>query len=44
VYDPRGGGGACLDLDAADILVKLSLLTDYREDIKASLQRTAGYW
>ena len=41
LYDPRGGGGACLDLDAVDILVKLSLLTDYRsEDINASLQRT----
>jgi len=41
LYDPRGGGGACLDLDAVDILVKVSLLTDYHSaDIKGSLRRT----
>jgi hypothetical protein len=41
LYDPRGGGGACLDLDAVDILVKLSYLTDYRKDeIKSSLNRS----
>lgn len=41
LYHPRGGGGACLDLDAVDILVKSSLLTDYRaEDIRASLGRS----
>ena len=40
LLDPRGGGGACQDLDAIDILVKFSLLTDYRaEDIKATLIR-----
>lgn len=41
LYHPRGGGEACLDLDAVDILVKLSLLSDYRQpDIKVSLGRT----
>jgi len=40
LFDPRGGGGACLDLDAVDILVKFSLLTDYRaEEVKAALTR-----
>jgi prenyltransferase beta subunit len=43
LYNPRLGGEACLDLDAVDILVKLSTLTDYREkDIEASLYRT--FW
>ena len=41
LYDPRGGGGACLDLDAIDILVKFSYLTDYRaREIKGSLSRS----
>lgn len=41
LYSPRGGGGACLDLDAIDILVKFSLLVDYRAaDIKSSLTRS----
>lgn len=40
LFDPRGGGGACIDLDAIDILVKFSMLTDYRAtDIKAALTR-----
>lgn len=38
LFDPRGGGSACLDLDAIDLLVKLSMLTEYRaEDIKTAL-------
>lgn len=41
LYGPAGGGGACLDLDAVDILVKFSLLTDYRAgDVKSSLKRS----
>lgn len=41
LYSPRGGGGACLDLDAVDILVKFSLLVDHRAaDVKASLTRS----
>jgi len=41
LYDPRGGGGACLDLDAIDILVKFSMLTDHRkDDIKESLHKS----
>lgn len=40
LFNPSGGGGACLDLDAVDILVKFSLLTDYRAaDVKAALER-----
>lgn len=40
LFDPRGGGGACLDLDAVDILVKFSHLTDYRsEDVRTALGR-----
>jgi len=35
-----GGGGACEDLDAVDILAKMSLVTDYRRaDIMRALQR-----
>lgn len=38
LFDPYGGGSACLDLDAVDILVKFSLLTGYRADaIKTAL-------
>lgn len=41
LYDPRGGGGPCEDLDAVDILVKMSYITDYRaQDIKQSLTRS----
>lgn len=41
LYHPAGGGGACHDLDAIDILVKFSMLTDYRaQDIKASLRQS----
>lgn len=37
-----GGGGSCEDMDAIDILVRLSLLTDYKADeIKATLNRAA---
>lgn len=40
LFHPAGGGGACLDLDAVDILVKCSLLTDHRAgDVRAALSR-----
>jgi hypothetical protein len=40
LFHPWGGGGACHDLDAVDVLVKFSLLTDYRQsDVKAALTR-----
>ncbi|RJP56602.1 MAG: hypothetical protein C4541_12130 [Candidatus Auribacter fodinae] len=40
LFHPQGGGGACEDLDAIDILVKLSCLNPYRyEDIKTALTR-----
>jgi hypothetical protein len=40
LFSPRGGGGACEDLDAVDILVNMSLRTDYKkEEIKNALLR-----
>jgi len=40
LFNPAGGGGACLDLDAVDILVKCSMLTDHRaDDVKSALTR-----
>lgn len=40
LFVPVGGGSACLDLDAVDILVKFSMLTDYRHDeVKSALTR-----
>lgn len=40
LFDPRGGGMACADLDAIDMLVKFSLVTDYRaSDIKTALAK-----
>jgi hypothetical protein len=41
LFSPHGGGGACPDLDAVDILVKLSSLTDYRgEDVAGALEKS----
>jgi hypothetical protein len=40
LFGKKLGGGACIDLDAIDILVKLSLLTDYRSsEIYEALQK-----
>jgi hypothetical protein len=40
LFNPEGGGGACHDLDAVDILVKFSMLTDYRaSDVRRALDR-----
>jgi hypothetical protein len=40
LFHPAGGGEACLDLDAVDILVKVSLVTDYRAaEVKKALTR-----
>jgi len=40
LFSPHGGGGACPDLDAVDILVKCSQMTDYRsQDVKRALER-----
>lgn len=42
-FEPRGGGGACQDVDCADILVKMSQQTDYRvEDSREALRRLLG--
>lgn len=39
-FSPNGGGGACEDVDAADILVNLYKQLDYRrDDIRAALKR-----
>lgn len=39
-FSPNGGGGACEDVDAADILVNLYKQLDYRRpDIRAALRR-----
>lgn len=39
LFDQRGGGRACLDMDAIDILVKFSLLTEHRvTEIKEALR------
>jgi hypothetical protein len=39
-FAPRGGGGACEDVDAVDILVKMYEQTDYRhEDVRQALRR-----
>lgn len=41
LFAADGGGGACLDLDAVDVLVKFSLITDHRaEDVARALART----
>jgi hypothetical protein len=32
LFSPHGAGGACPDIDAVDILVKCSMVTDYRRD------------
>jgi hypothetical protein len=38
-----GGGGSCEDMDAIDILVRLSLITDYRQaEVKMALLRAAN--
>ena len=40
LFSPQGGGGSCEDLDAIDILVKMSHLTSYRSiDIETALQK-----
>jgi hypothetical protein len=40
LFHPDGGGDACLDVDAVDILVKCTLLTDYRRtDVNSALER-----
>ncbi len=40
LFADSNGGGACEDLDAIDLLVKLSYLSDYRSDnIRRSLRR-----
>jgi len=37
-----GGGGSCEDMDAIDILVRLSLISDYRrEDVEKTLTKSA---
>jgi prenyltransferase beta subunit len=39
-FSPNGGGGACEDVDAADILVNMYKLCDHRrQDIRAALKR-----
>lgn len=39
-FDPNGGGGACQDVDCADILVKLGVDLGYRQDdIRRALRR-----
>jgi hypothetical protein len=41
-FSPSGGGGACEDVDAIDILVNAYKRLDYRRhDIRAALRRTA---
>lgn len=41
LFHPQGGGGACEDLDAIDILVKLSTVSEYRaEDIRQTLLKS----
>ncbi len=41
LFVAEGGGGSCEDLDAIDILVKLTIVTDYRkEDIKQALLKS----
>ena len=40
LFHANGGGGTCHDLDAVDILVKFSMLSDYRaRDIASALDR-----
>lgn len=40
-FHPRGGGGACEDVDAVDILVNLYKLHDYRRaEIRVALRKT----
>jgi hypothetical protein len=40
LFGEHQGGGACEDLDAIDMLVKFSLLTQYRsDDVRRSLER-----
>ncbi|MEA3377270.1 MAG: hypothetical protein U9R72_13855 [Chloroflexota bacterium] len=40
LFHPDGGGDTCLDVDAVDILVKCSLLTDHRADeVRIALDR-----
>jgi hypothetical protein len=40
LFHPAGGGDACLDVDAVDMLVKLSLVTVYRRpEVEAALER-----
>ena len=40
LFGTAPGGGACEDLDAIDVLVKLSLVTDYRlDDVERALTR-----
>lgn len=40
LFYPMGGGGACEDLDAIDILIKCSKLTDYKKiEIKKRLKK-----
>jgi len=40
LFSESGGGGACHDLDAIDILVKFSTVTDYRaDDVSGALRR-----
>lgn len=39
-FSPNGGGGACEDVDAADILVNMYKMNDYRRrDIRIALRR-----
>lgn len=39
-FSPKGGGGACEDVDAVDMLVNLYKLTNYKKDqIRCSLKR-----
>lgn len=41
LFSPDGGGGTCPDLNAVDILVKLSSATDYRsEDVARALEKS----
>ncbi len=43
-FHPRGGGGACEDTDAIDILVNMYKLIDYRRpQIRAALRRGARH-
>ena len=40
LFHPDGGGDACLDVDAVDILVKCSMVTDHlASEVEAALQR-----